>query len=158
MTHIGRSAFAHCAALKKLLLPSSVTYIGDNAFLGCSALKQLVIPDSVTRIERASVDVKLDDFSWIRMDLHGFSSIFNDVLKVSEGFRASGGTFGGCSGLTELKLGAQTTRLGRGALTGCSSLTKLDVPSSVTWPSRFYRDPHSLYRVISTNSRYIRTT
>ena len=53
VTHIGRSCFAHCTALKKLVLPSSVTYIGDNAFLGCSALRQLVIPDSVTRIERA---------------------------------------------------------------------------------------------------------
>ena len=47
-TTIGVSAFRGCIALKKVVLPDSVTEIGNYAFKDCSSLTTLVFPTSIT--------------------------------------------------------------------------------------------------------------
>ena len=49
-TSIENFAFAGCATLKSIEIPSSVIYIGVEAFTGCSSLGSIGIPASVTTI------------------------------------------------------------------------------------------------------------
>ena len=51
ITSIERYAFAHCEALKQIVLPSNLKHIGICAFYGCSALEYITIPNRVTTID-----------------------------------------------------------------------------------------------------------
>lgn len=47
---LGERVFENCTALKKIIIPTSVTYIGWNAFYGCSNLETVVLPEGLTYI------------------------------------------------------------------------------------------------------------
>lgn len=48
---IASEAFANCAGLTNIVLPSKVTFIGYRAFKGCSALTNITLPDGIKTIE-----------------------------------------------------------------------------------------------------------
>jgi hypothetical protein len=50
VSRIGDSAFANCAGIIAVVIPSSVVSIGDYAFSGCVGLTSIVIPNSVSSI------------------------------------------------------------------------------------------------------------
>lgn len=52
LRHISAGCFRQCKALKKFIVPESVTSIDDLAFAGCIALEDIQIPESVTKIGR----------------------------------------------------------------------------------------------------------
>jgi len=51
---IAGNAFASCAGLTSIMIPSSVTTIGDGAFQGCSGLTGVEIPHGVTTLQSSA--------------------------------------------------------------------------------------------------------
>lgn len=49
---INSDAFAHCAGLDSVSMPSNLTDICEKAFLSCTKLKNIIIPESTINIER----------------------------------------------------------------------------------------------------------
>ncbi len=51
---IGEKAFFNCSALKKIVIPDSVTEIGSSAFEGCSSLTNVTIGNGVTNVRKGA--------------------------------------------------------------------------------------------------------
>ena len=47
---IGKSAFASCKSLEKVVLPSNLKIISEGMFSGCSSLESITVPEGVTTI------------------------------------------------------------------------------------------------------------
>ncbi|MBQ3090112.1 MAG: leucine-rich repeat domain-containing protein [Oscillospiraceae bacterium] len=56
LDHIGREAFAGCVSLAQLLIPEGVRTVEEGAFASCSALRQLWLPDSLTYLAGNALD------------------------------------------------------------------------------------------------------
>ena len=67
-SHIERSAFAGCSALKRVELPASLVSIDESAFVGCSALEEV-------RYQGSAED-------WA--DIGGSDSINSNIVIFSE--------------------------------------------------------------------------
>ncbi|MBQ2697842.1 MAG: leucine-rich repeat domain-containing protein [Clostridia bacterium] len=50
VTAIGREAFVHCRRLREAVLPEGLQTVGRRAFFGCTALQELSLPASVTSV------------------------------------------------------------------------------------------------------------
>lgn len=50
LDRIGDSAFADCAAIRKMELPEGMSEIGYQVFYGCSTIPSFIVPSSVTKI------------------------------------------------------------------------------------------------------------
>jgi BspA type Leucine rich repeat region (6 copies) len=117
VTAIGENAFAECAALSHVSLPSGLTRIGTGAFASCGALAGLEIPDSVTHI---------DDSAFNRCA--GLTT-----LHLPEGLTYLGSyAFQLCRGLTHLSLPGSLVVIGRSAFYGCTGLVSIVIPPGVT--------------------------
>jgi hypothetical protein len=90
---IGRLAFGACIEMSHIDLPASLTTIGPMAFADCYELTHVDIPDGVTSLPEEA--------------------------------------FGGCGNLTSVKLPAGLIDLGPYAFSYCSSLTSVSIPSTV---------------------------
>lgn len=113
--HIGKSAFARCASLVNLRLPSTVKIIDDKAFYRCSGLESVSIPSSVTNIGNM-VFTYCENLIGVTM--------YANVESVPEW------TFYGCQSLSEVVLGESITGAENQAFYGCESFTSLYYPYS----------------------------
>lgn len=52
LVEIGNWAFAYCAILKKVELPSSIDRLGEGVFFDCTSLASLSLPENATTIDR----------------------------------------------------------------------------------------------------------
>ena len=103
-------------AIKKIIIPDSVTNIGTSAFYNCEALTNITIPDSVTSIQGyAFLDCyKLSDLS-----------IGNKVKSI--GYEA----FYYCRSLTSITIPDSVTDIGEYAFSDCTSLTSVTIGNSI---------------------------
>ncbi len=113
---LGEAAFASCFNLTEMILPNSLTEIGDYAFYECSGLNRIVLPDSLTEI---------GDFAfYLCHDLS--SAAFPDSLE-----RIGECAFYRC-GLTDLRLGKNTTVIGHASFASCFNLSEVILNDRLT--------------------------
>ena len=117
VTRIGYSAFASCASLTSIEIPSSVTNIGQLAFDGCSGLTSITIPNSVTNID-----------AWAFSGCSGLTSVDIPSSVTKIGSRV----FQDCSNLTSITIPNSVTSIGSYAFWRCTSLPSIIIPNSVT--------------------------
>ena len=118
VTGIGTGAFANCANLTGVTLPSTVTYISDLAFMSCPSLGSVTLPNSLLTIGKRAF-----------RDCTGLTSVTipNSVTTIGE--RA----FRDCTGLTSVTIPNSVTTIGEMAFDGCTGLTSVVIGSSVTF-------------------------
>jgi uncharacterized repeat protein (TIGR02543 family) len=106
------SAFAYCALLESVSIPTSVTSIGWGAFSGCALLGSVSIPSSVDSIA---------DFAFA-----GCPSLA--VVNIGEGVLSIGDSaFSECTTLVSVTIPASVATVGGGAFSRCTSLTSITV-------------------------------
>jgi hypothetical protein len=116
--HVGRgdsiNTFAHCSALKEVVLPRSITHLGDNAFFRCTSLTSVTLPDSLTHLGD-------DAFN----QCTSLTSVtFPDSLT-----HIGDAAFFQCTSLTSVTLPNSLTHIGNKAFYGCSALTAVTMPA-----------------------------
>ena len=133
---IGSWAFAHCEALRSLILSSSVVRIGTRAFSFCSSLLKIDFPDSVRSIGEAAFESCNSIESLIIpssvMDISSFAFSFCTSLR-SVTFYGSvdcieSYVFWGCYSLESISLPKNIKVIGWMAFQDCISLNKIKLP------------------------------
>ena len=127
-------------AIKKIIIPDSVTNIGTSAFYNCEALTSIKIPDSVTSIESyAFLDCyKLSDLSiGNKVKSIGYEAFQNCTsltsITIPESVTNIGDyAFFGCTALTSVTIPVSVTSIGSSTFSGCTALTSITIPASVT--------------------------
>ncbi|MDA7501139.1 leucine-rich repeat domain-containing protein [bacterium] len=117
VTSIGIDAFAGCANLTGITIPSSLTSIEIRAFDRCTSLASITIPDSITRISNGAF-----------RDCTSLPSITIPESVTSIGIRA----FYNCTSLASITIPESVTSIEDNAFGFCSKLTSVTIPESVT--------------------------
>lgn len=114
---VASEAFYHLAALKKVVLPDTVTYIDDNAFTGCINLETVILPKALTRIGASAF-----------LDCAALTTLENltEASVTAIGERA----FWGCAAL-DLQLPTTLESIGDAAFWECKALKQVIVPDSL---------------------------
>jgi len=113
---VGKDAFNGCSQITNLVFGSGNITLGENAFRGCPLL---------TKLEFGAGNVTLGTRAFY-CDT-GLKSVKFGTGNTQVGYAV----FAGCSGITELDLGAVTS-LGNNAFTRCYGLTALDLPDTLS--------------------------
>lgn len=131
---IGSRAFANCAKIKTMSLPSSVTNVGFAAFSGDTSLESLELP-FVGALRNGSTNTHMGY-------IFGASTYANSanvipqslkVIVIQEGVEALGDyAFYGCTDLTEIRIPQSLTQIGNSAFYGCNHLSTVTIPNGVT--------------------------
>ncbi len=100
VTSLGDNTFRSCTKLESVTLGTGLTFIGANTFISCTSLKSIVIPEGVKTI--------------------GY------IAEEKE----CGGSFTGCSALTEVSLPATLTNIYLLSFSECKALTKISFAGS----------------------------
>lgn len=117
VTAIGPQAFALCAGISSVTIPSSVTSIGSQAFFNGTSLASVDIPSNVTSIGSSAF----------------FSCIALTSVTVPTGVTVlNDSVFNSCRGLTTVTILGDVTSIGNSAFESCSALTSLVIPATVT--------------------------
>eukprot|EP00434_Breviolum_minutum_P005719 symbB.v1.2.005038.t2/scaffold291.1/size238869/3 len=113
LRHISAGCFRQCKALKKFIVPESVTSIDDLAFAGCIALEDIQIPESVTKIGRRVFKgcVALAEIN-----------LPKTVKHLGEGL------FHGCTALEAFIVSDEVTHIDEFTFALCTSLTEITLP------------------------------
>lgn len=142
ISSIGNFAFKNCDKLFSIELPSTISTIGKYAFMGCSGLSDFIIPSKVNRIEEGTFE-----------ECTGLCTV-NIPLSVSQiGNRA----FLRCSGLTTIDIPSSVTRIEGDTFAGCTGLLHVTIPSSIIYiGDRAFQDCTNLiYVALPTSIEYI---
>lgn len=121
---IHSSAFASCASLVSINIPSSVTEIGDGAFYACTALKSITLPSGIKSIA-----------SGLFSGCTALSSV-----KIGAVTQIGSYAFFGCASLTSLNVTDALLTIGEYAFSGCSMLRSFYIPKSVRTVGAFVFD------------------
>lgn len=162
MTHIPRSAFYGCKALRSVVLHENVVSIGQEAFYDNSGLSDIIIPNSVITIEEkafyrcsgAKQIVLGNQVSNIGANaFYGCSGISEitipqhvaylpdncfgnctklETVNLPEGLTNIQGAFRSCSNLKNISLPSTLLSIGDYTFYGCCSLASISIPSNVT--------------------------
>ena len=110
VTEIGNGAFAACAGLRSVTLPSSVTHIRDYAFFACAGLRSVTVPVSVITIGESAF-----------LQCTGLRSVMIPGSVTSMGNYV----FAGCAGLRSVTIPGSVTHLGDYAFFECAGLAAI---------------------------------
>ena len=137
---IGKDAFAHNSAIKKVVLHNHIRSIGQNAFANCSKLESINIPDSVkiigTQAFRGCVSLKsvtlprrLRVLNASVFESSGLSKItFGENLKY-----IASQAFADCKQLKEITLPDTVDKMGDRVFLNCLYLEKVVLPQSLIY-------------------------
>ena len=151
VTSIGGGAFAECANLTGVALPSHLQSIGDQAFTG-SGLTSIEIPASVTAIglwvfsncsSLTSITVAAANENYASWEGILFSKDMKQLLVcptgktgqlvIPEGVQhIENSAFANCVGLTEIKLPSSLTDIDISAFSGCTGLQSVTLQTGLT--------------------------
>lgn len=109
--------FASCNAVKKLVLPETLTAIPDGLCNNASNLSNITLYDNITSI---------GTLSFGGCTLLENIKIPNSVMSIGEG------AFVKCCRLESIDIPNSVTSIGSSAFSDCSGLTSIDIPNSVT--------------------------
>ena len=127
-------------AIKKIIIPDSVTNIGTSAFYNCEALTNITIPDSVTSIENyAFLDCyKLSDLSIgnkvksIGYEAFCYCRSLTSITIPDSVTNIGEYAFSDCTSLTSVTIGNSIRSIGKNVFSSCTSLISVTIPASVT--------------------------
>lgn len=119
ITEIYGETFYDCRSLETVTFPSTLKKIyGYNAFYGCSSLTSVTLPEGFTEIGMQTF-LKCTKLKTVNLP---------DSLTT-----IAAHAFSNCNALTDIKIPANVTSLGRScAFYNCSSLTSIEIPEGVT--------------------------
>lgn len=117
VTAIGPQAFAGCAGITSVSIPSGVTSIGDQAFFNCGELVSVPLPAAVTSLGMQTF-AYCGNLTSITIPA-GVTSIGNNL-------------FAGCTKLASVTLHPGITSIGTSAFESCRALTSLTLPTTLT--------------------------
>ncbi|HCT91633.1 MAG TPA: hypothetical protein DF613_09700, partial [Lachnospiraceae bacterium] len=119
---ISHCVFSGCSSLEEIAIPDSVTSIGARAFENCTKLKKVDMPDQVTVI---GTDKEVCDKA------HWGPLASYDPNAYKNASKNEGGTFQGCSALTEIHLPKNLETIHINTFKDCSALKTITIPGSV---------------------------
>lgn len=122
---IPTSAFKGCTGLTTFTSLSADLYFASEAFSGCTSLATLNISST-----RPKLDGLLQGNSYIFKNCTSLTSIDLSLFATGS-FNVPKGCFYGCTGLTEITLPANTSKIGASAFEGCTGITSITIPSTV---------------------------
>lgn len=138
-TRIPKDLFAYCTGIEELVLPDTVSVIDEYAFYRCTNLKQIKLPTGATEIGKgafqgacALTGIELpDSVERIGTDVfYDCTSIA--AVKLSDHIQEiPSKTFYNCTSLLSIEIPDQVTIIQNAAFEG-SGLTELTVPENVT--------------------------
>lgn len=109
VTELGLAAFAECATLRMVALPTSVTWIGRGAFAGCTGLAEVRT---------------VKDIDPLIMDIDPL--IMKDTAAPQPQLTGIGpAAFAGCFRLREIYIPPRVTSIGYHAFMGCTGLERV---------------------------------
>ena len=136
---IPESTFDECTSLENVVLPESVTAIGAYAFSGCTSLSSLTIKGNVSEIglhafykttSLSSLHLP-ESLTSIGKDCFYLSGIVNLDIPANV-TKLPGSMFYGCKKLRTLRLPSNLTSLDKEFCRGCTSLESIYIPDGVT--------------------------
>lgn len=116
-TRVRENAFAGCAELRSVEIPSSVTTVEKGGFDACRSISKVAVPQSV-------------------LDL-GLRNVFPNVAAITDVTILDSATsipyraFRGCSGLRTLVIGSGVVAIDTSAFSNCGYITNVTVPQLV---------------------------
>lgn len=116
ITEIGSYAFAKCASLKEIVLPSTVIKVGNHAFSDCINLKSVEIGKNTTTIFDSA--------------FKGCKNLIEVVLSENCVFYGAE-AFSGCESLKSFIFPEKTNAIGEGMFRNCSSLRSVVLPETM---------------------------
>ncbi|MDD6202716.1 MAG: leucine-rich repeat protein [Lachnospiraceae bacterium] len=123
---IGKSTFADDSSLDKTVDLTGVTQIGERAFYNCSALDYIKIPDTMSVIEKSTFE-NCKSFGKYEIDFYRGTNAVALGTGITE---IKDSAFSGCSGLEEIMLPKQVSRLGSNVFNGCTALKTVTIYNS----------------------------
>ena len=131
---IGKEAFAGCANLSSVTVPSSVIRIGAKAFASCDSLESITLPFVG---ESRDIDASNDFFAYIFVGGDNFyysspnipPSLKNVVITNQQFIPVA--AFEQCRDITSITLSSATESISYAAFRNCSSLKSVLIPESV---------------------------
>ncbi|MGE5628468.1 MAG: leucine-rich repeat protein [Solirubrobacterales bacterium] len=140
VTAIGKSSFAYCGDITKVIIPKGVTSIGDSAFSDCRYLTGVDIPESVTSIGnfafsgcRFLSSVTMTDSGLITIGQRAFESCYTlTSIKIPLSVKNIGYGAFRFSSISGIVLPEGITSIEANTFEGCSSLKTVTIPKSVT--------------------------
>ena len=144
---IGGYAFAYCASLTRIVIPSSITNIGAGPFLGCASLTNISVNagnPSFSSVNGVLFDKGQDtliDYPEGLPPTNGIYTITNSVTTIeAEAFMY-------CTSLTNVVILGPANNLGGLAFAFCTNLTSADFEEGNAPPdvgNAFYGDPDAV--------------
>ena len=143
--NIKSEAFYNCSGLTSVTFDASID-IASEAFYGCSGLTSVSIPNS-SKIKRDAFKNCSSLTSVTLMSTYilaenctssnNMKSIFGDqvteyVIGNASWLGIQDYAFTGCSGMTSIIFGNNTSSIGKAAFSGCYGLTSVIIPNCVT--------------------------
>ena len=117
ITSLGNATFMDCSNLISVDLPENITYMGEYAFYKCICLKDIIMPENIK------------DFGEY---LFGYCSALSEI-DIPDGLTYISAYAFYSSGITEISIPSNITRIDPLAFSHCSGLVDITIPNSVTY-------------------------
>lgn len=118
------NAFEGCRYLTDVTLPDEMTEIGDRAFANCVSLSAVRLPDDLINLGRYAFE--------------GCTQL--GQIVVPDGVTALDGTFGSCTALQKVTLGAGIGSMTAATFYRCSALSEVHIADVAQWLSIAFTD------------------
>lgn len=138
LTEIGDRTFSYCTTLETVVLPHGLKTIGAYAFENCTNLKEITIPATLTEAENAFYNSSIetvyfaDGFSVAPSSLFAGAAAIQKVVLPQSMTEISDSMFADCTALQTVVLPENLEKIGANAFYGCTALQEIHIPDSVT--------------------------
>ena len=139
VTVIGEYAFAKCAEIAEVILPSTVKEIGECAFVKCKLLQTINFPQDLISIGSGafSLCMSLESVAFGNQlsligDLAFYDCVMlNEIYLPDSVVKIGENAFSGCTKLTKVILSNSVSNIEKGTFKNCTSLTSINIPGTV---------------------------
>lgn len=123
--YIDEECFWNNTALKRVVLPSTLTELPKTAFKGCTNLEEIVIPSQCIVIGESAFEgctkLKTVKFGMFTDRDHNVSDTYHGAITIGRN------AFANCTSLTTIENPQRITTAGSGAFSGCTALESIDI-------------------------------
>ena len=126
---IGTFVFQNCTGITDIVIGSGVQSIGDWAFSGCSALTGIRVSEGNSYYSCDEFGVLFNQAKTVLIAAPGAITgayTIPSTVKTITHF-----AFDNCTGLTNITIGQNVTKLSANAFIGCTGLTEIYIPTKV---------------------------
>lgn len=139
VTEIGEEAFIRFLALKRVVLPDTVTRIYDCAFCECKSLTEINMPKALVEIGGTSIRNYKQRWNG-EEGVFGRCYSLTSIVLPDTLTEIGDGAFSECISLESIRLPKQLETLGSQVFEYCQSLISIDIPegTKTIWDGAFY--------------------